>query len=72
VLNEAKALQAGIHRDTIMRLLVEVSSGCFALMDTQMRDLSCRRLQADEIWTYVQKKQRQVRPDDDQTRVGDQ
>jgi len=62
----------GIHRDTVMRLLVEVGTGCTGLMDEQMRDLPCERLQVDEIWTYVQKKQRQVVPGDDQTRVGDQ
>lgn len=62
----------GIHRDTIMRLLVEVGTGCSALMDTHMRDLTCRRLQVDEIWTYVGKKQRQVTKEDDQSRVGDQ
>jgi IS1 family transposase len=61
----------GIHRDTIMRLLVEVGSGCSALMDTHMRDLSCERLQVDEIWTYVQKKQRHVAAEDDTGRVGD-
>ncbi len=62
----------GIHRDTVMRLLVEVGTGCAALMDEQMRELPCQRLQVDEIWTYVQKKQRQVTADDDQERVGDQ
>jgi hypothetical protein len=61
----------GIHRDTIMRLLVEVGSGCSALMDTHMRDLSCRRIQVDEIWAYVQKKQRHVTREDDKRRVGD-
>ena len=62
----------GIHRDTVMRLLVEVGTGCASLMDEQMRELPCQRLQVDEIWTYVQKKQRQVVPGDDQARVGDQ
>ena len=61
----------GIHRDTIMRLLVEVGFGCEALLDAHMRDLSCRRIQCDEIWTYVAKKQRQVTLDDDRSRVGD-
>jgi IS1 family transposase len=61
----------GIHRDTIMRLLVEVGAGCSSLMDAQMRDLSCQRLQVDEIWTYVQKKQRHVKEGDDLSRVGD-
>ena len=62
----------GTHRDTIMRLLVEVGGGCSALLDTHMRELECRRLQVDEIWTYVQKKQRHVTAGDDQSRVGDQ
>jgi hypothetical protein len=60
------------HRDTIMRLLVEVGAGCNKLMDEQMRDLTCRRLQVDEIWAYVGKKQRNVTREDDKSRVGDQ
>jgi len=60
------------HRDTVMRLLVQVGDGCARLMDEQMRDLSCRRIQVDEIWAYMQKKQRQVTDADDGSRVGDQ
>ncbi len=60
------------HRDTVMRLMVEVGSGCEKIMDEQMRDLPCRRIQVDEIWAYVGKKQRQVARDDDKARVGDQ
>ena len=60
------------HRDTVMRLLVEVGDGCARLMDEEMRDLPCRRIQVDEIWAFVQKKQRQVTPADDKSRVGDQ
>lgn len=60
------------HRDTIMRLMVEVGNGCEKIMDEQMRKLPCRRIQVDEIWAYVGKKQRQVTRDDDKARVGDQ
>jgi hypothetical protein len=35
-----------------------------------MRGLSCRRVQIDEIWTFVAKKQRQVKESDDRSRVG--
>ena len=45
------------HRDTIMRLMVEVGGGCAKLMNEKMRDLPCQRLQVDEIWSYVGKKQ---------------
>lgn len=60
------------HRDTIMRLLVETGEGCARLMDECMRNLACQRLQVDEIWAYVQKKQRYVTPLEDHNRVGDQ
>jgi IS1 family transposase len=60
------------HRDTIMRLLVEVGTGCAKLMDEQMHDLPCRRIEVDEIWAYVGKKQRHMTPLDDPRRVGDQ
>ena len=60
------------HRDTIMRLMVEVGGGCARLMDEEMRDLSCQRLQVDEIWSYVGKKQAQLKPGDDRSRLGDQ
>ena len=44
------------HRDTIMRLMVEVGTGCAALANEQMRT-SCQRIEVDEIWSYVGKKQ---------------
>lgn len=60
------------HRDTVMRLLVEAGDGCAKLLDERMRDLTCRRLQCDEIWSFVGKKQKQIRPGDDQSQLGDQ
>jgi IS1 family transposase len=54
----------GVHRDTIMRLGVKVGQGCTALMDAKMRDLSCTRLELDEIWGFVGKKERNVRLDE--------
>jgi IS1 family transposase len=62
----------GTHRDTICRLLVEIGDGCAKLMDEQMRELPCRRIEVDEIWAYVGKKQRHMTEDDDPRRVGDQ
>ena len=59
------------HRDTICRLLVQAGNGCANIMDTKMRGLNCRRIQVDEIWSYVQKKQRWVTRKDDRSRVGD-
>ena len=50
----------GIHRDTIMRLGVKVGEACAKLMDESMRDLPCKKIEMDEIWGYVGKKQRRV------------
>ena len=61
----------GVHRDTIIRLMKRVGAGCEALMDTEFRDLGCRRIQVDELWGYVHKKQRHVRPEENTSQVGD-
>src|SRR5579859_901499 len=47
----------GVHRDTICRFLVRIGNGCRELLDAEMRNLSCRHFQVDEIWTFVGKKQ---------------
>jgi IS1 family transposase len=60
----------GVHRDTIMRLGVRVGKGCTALMDAKMRNLDCRRLELDEIWGFIGRKEKNVGPADDQ-RLGD-
>jgi IS1 family transposase len=60
------------HRDTIMRLMVEVGTGCAALANEQMRELPCQRIQVDEIWSYVKVKQANIAKGTDRTRIGDQ
>jgi IS1 family transposase len=59
--------QTGAHRDTIMRLGVRVGQGCTALLDAKMRNLDCHRLEMDELWGFVGKKEKHLRPDDDST-----
>ena len=60
------------HRDTVMRLAVEVDQGCERIMNEKMRDLPCKKLQVDEIWSYVGKHQRFLKPTDDKSQIGDQ
>ena len=62
----------GVHRDTILRLMVRVAESAAAFSDATLRDLDCHRIECDEIWAYVAKKQRNVEGGDDRTRVGDQ
>jgi len=61
----------GVHRDTILRLMVRVGNDAANLLDEKMRDLPCRRLELDELWSFVGKKQRHLRKTDDPARTGD-
>jgi IS1 family transposase len=54
----------GINRNTIMKLGVKVGQGCTAMMDEQMQNLPCNRLEFDEIWGFVGKKERNVTLED--------
>jgi len=58
------------HRDTVMRLMVEVGEGCARIMNEKMRNLPCERIQVDEIWSYVRKKQSRLKPGES-VRAGD-
>jgi IS1 family transposase len=60
----------GIHRDTVMRLMVEVGEGCARIMDEKMREVQSKRIQVDEIWSYVRKKQVHLNPGEN-VRAGD-
>jgi len=55
----------GIHRDTIMCLGVRIGQGCTALLDAKMRDLPCNRLEIDEVWGFIGKKESRLKPEDD-------
>jgi len=64
-LTEGQSIRAterltGIHRDTIMRLGARVGRGCAELHDRMMVGVRAGRLELDEIWGYVGKKQKRV------------
>ena len=61
----------GVHRDTIMRLTVRVGRTCREVQDVLMRDLPCERIEVDEAWCFVGKKEAQVKPEDNPAEVGD-
>jgi len=50
----------GIHRDTIMRLAARVGRGCAELHDRMMVGVRVGRVEMDELWAFVGKKQKRV------------
>jgi IS1 family transposase len=64
--NRIRAVErmTGVHRDTVMRLGVAVGEACRNLLDETMRELPCQKIEVDEIWGFVGKKDRNVREGD--------
>lgn len=60
----------GASKNTITKLLVEVGEACLNYHDSHVIGLPCKRLQVDEIWSFVYAKQKNV-PDLKQGRAGD-
>jgi transposase-like protein/IS1 family transposase len=63
----------GVHRDTIMGLLETVGEKCAILLAQKIQGLSVKEVQCDEIWGFVQMKEKTKRAngkDDDET-IGD-
>jgi IS1 family transposase len=50
----------GIEKRTVTRLLVEVGTAAWEYQDRVMRNLPCKRIQCDEIWSFVGAKQKNV------------
>jgi len=50
----------GVHKTTIMKVLIEVGENCTRIMDSSMRSLPCKAIECDEIWTFVRKKEGNV------------
>jgi IS1 family transposase len=59
----------GIHRDTIMRLGLQVGKACGVIHNAKMRNLNCSQVEVDEIWGFVGKKKKHLRAKD--SGVGD-
>src|SRR5208282_3651501 len=62
----------GIHRDTIMRLLVRTGEACSHFMNSRIKNVQAKKVQCDEIWTYVFKKQARISVDESAAGIGDQ
>ena len=50
----------GVSKNTIAKLLVSAGKACAAHMDRELRELPCRRIQADEIWSFIYAKEKNV------------
>jgi IS1 family transposase len=58
----ATARMANVSKPTILKLLAQLGSACAAYQDVALRQLNCRRIQCDEIWSFCYAKRKAVTP----------
>jgi IS1 family transposase len=56
----ATSRMAGVSLNTVTKLLVDLGTVCSIHQDQLMQNLTCERLQVDEIWSFVYAKARNV------------
>lgn len=62
---------ADVSLNTVTKLLVEVGGACSAYQDEALRDLSCKRLQLDEVWSFVGAKEKNATEEQKANGYGD-
>jgi IS1 family transposase len=53
----------GASKNTIVKLLADAGNACAEYQDRTLVNLPCKRIQADEIWSFVYSKQKNVSQD---------
>src|SRR5262245_55686417 len=53
----------GVSKPTILKLLVDVGRAAVNFEDDELRDLTCERIEADEVWGFCHSKDKNVRPE---------
>ncbi len=56
----ATVRMTGVAKNTILKLLADIGTACSEYQDRTLRNLPCRRVQVDEIWTFVYAKNKNV------------
>ena len=51
---------ADVSKNTVVKLLIDAGKACADYQDGVLRDLPCRRIQVDEIWSFIYAKQKNV------------
>ena len=50
----------GVAKNTVVKLLVDIGAACSEYQDITLRNLTCQRLQCDEIWAFCYSKDKNV------------
>ena len=56
----ATARTADVSKNTVTKLMIDAGRACADYQDKALRNLSCRRIQVDEIWSFIYAKEKNV------------
>src|SRR6266852_9078701 len=56
----AVSRMTGVAKNTVSKLLADIGEACAAYQDKVFRNLSCKRIQCDEIWSFCYSKDKNV------------
>ncbi|MGH7867638.1 MAG: IS1 family transposase [Candidatus Dormibacteraceae bacterium] len=56
----ATCRMTGVAKGTVMTLLADAGAACMEHQDANLRNLPCRRIECDEIWSFVYAKAKNV------------
>jgi IS1 family transposase len=60
----ATCRMTGAAKATVMKLVVDLGAASTRYQDETLRELPCKRIQCDEIWTFVGAKKANLRPEE--------
>ena len=53
----------GVAKHTIQKLILDLGAACAAYMDANLKNLPCKHVQCDEIWSFIGPKDKNVTPE---------
>lgn len=67
----AVSRMTGVARNTINKLLIDLGRACSAYQDGAFQNLKCKRIQCDEIWSFVGSKEKNTSAEKKEEGCGD-
>src|SRR5437870_2335800 len=56
----ATARMCDVAFNSVLKLLPEIGTACAEYQDAHLRNLSCKRIQCDEIWSFCYSKEKNI------------
>src|SRR5438132_9191203 len=53
----------GVSNNTVLKLLADIGEACAAYQDKAFRNLKSKRIECDEIWSFVHAKEKHLTPE---------